>query len=37
VAPAAGWGVAEYLQLDWMDDKMNGWKKLHDHNVLDYM
>ncbi len=20
-----GWGVTEYLQLDWMDDGMDGW------------
>jgi hypothetical protein len=20
-----GWGIIEYLQLDWMDDGMNGW------------
>jgi hypothetical protein len=25
-AAARGWGVTEYLQLDWMDDGTNGWK-----------
>jgi hypothetical protein len=30
-------GVTEYLQLDWMDDGTDGWKKLHDHDVLYYM
>jgi hypothetical protein len=33
VAITRGWGITEYLQLDWMD----GWKKLHDHDVLYYM
>jgi hypothetical protein len=23
---AGGWGVTEYLQLDWMDDGTDGWK-----------
>ncbi len=40
-AAGGGWGITEYLQLDWMDDEMNGWmdgwKKLHDHNVLYYV
>jgi hypothetical protein len=36
-AAAGGWGVTEYLQLDWMDDRTDGWKKLHDHDVLYYM
>jgi hypothetical protein len=36
-AAAGGWGVTEYLQLDWMDDGMDGWLKLHDHDVLYYM
>jgi hypothetical protein len=36
-AAAGGWGVTEYLQLDWTDDGMDGWKKLHDHDVLYYM
>ncbi len=22
---AGGWGVTKYLQLDWMDDGMDGW------------
>jgi hypothetical protein len=26
IAAAGGWGVTEYLQLDWMDDGMDGWK-----------
>jgi hypothetical protein len=26
-AAAEGWGVTEYLQLDWMDDGTDGWKK----------
>ncbi len=30
-------GVIEYLQLDWMDDGTDGWKKLHDNDVLYYM
>jgi hypothetical protein len=30
-------GVTEYLQLDWMDDRTDRWKKLHDHNILYYM
>jgi hypothetical protein len=34
VAAEGRWGVTEYLQLDWMDDGTNGWKKLHNHNVL---
>jgi hypothetical protein len=25
VAAGGGWGVTEYLQLDWMDDGTNGW------------
>jgi hypothetical protein len=25
-AAAGGWGVTEYLQLDWMDDGTDGWK-----------
>jgi hypothetical protein len=25
IAAAAGWGVTEYLQLDWMDDGTDGW------------
>ncbi len=25
VVAAGGWGVTEYLQLDWMDDGMDGW------------
>ncbi len=24
-AATGGWGVTEYLQLDWMDDETNGW------------
>jgi hypothetical protein len=24
-AVRGGWGGTEYLQLDWMDDKTNGW------------
>jgi hypothetical protein len=24
-ATGGGWGVIEYLQLDWMDDKTDGW------------
>jgi hypothetical protein len=24
IAAAGGWGVTEYLQLDWMDDGMDG-------------
>jgi hypothetical protein len=36
-AAAGGWGVTEHLQLDWMDDGTDGWKKLHAHNVLYYM
>jgi hypothetical protein len=24
-AAAGGWGVTEYLQLDWMDDGTDGW------------
>ncbi len=36
-AAGGGWGVTEYLQLDWMGDGMDGWKKLHDHDVLYYM
>jgi hypothetical protein len=35
IAASGGWGVTEYLQLDWMDEGMDGWKKLHD--VLYYM
>ncbi len=27
IAPAGGWGVTEYLQLDWMDDETDGWMK----------
>jgi hypothetical protein len=23
--------------MDWMDDGMDGWKKLHNHDVLYYM
>jgi hypothetical protein len=26
-AAAGGWGVTEYLQLDWMDDGTDGWKE----------
>jgi hypothetical protein len=26
IAAAIGWGVTEYLQLDWMDDGTDGWK-----------
>jgi hypothetical protein len=37
IAAAGGWGVTEYLQLDWMDDGTDGWKKLHDHDILYYM
>jgi hypothetical protein len=37
IAAAGGWGVTEYLQMDWIDDGTDGWKKLHDHNVLYYM
>jgi hypothetical protein len=37
IAAAGGWGVTEYLQLDWMDDRTDGWKKLHDHDILYYM
>jgi hypothetical protein len=25
IVAAGGWGVTEYLQLDWMDDRTNGW------------
>jgi len=25
VAVRGGWGVTKYLQLDWMDDGMDGW------------
>ncbi len=25
IAAAGGWGVTEYLQLDWMDDRTDGW------------
>jgi hypothetical protein len=25
IAAAGGWGVTKYLQLDLMDDEMNGW------------
>jgi hypothetical protein len=25
IAAAGGWGVTEYLELDWMDDGTNGW------------
>jgi hypothetical protein len=28
-AAAGGRAVTEYLQLDWMDDGTDGWKKLH--------
>jgi hypothetical protein len=28
------WGITEYFHLDWMDDGMDGWKKLHDRDVL---
>jgi hypothetical protein len=37
IAAAGGWGVTEYLQMDGIDDGTDGWKKLHDHNVLYYM
>jgi hypothetical protein len=33
-AARGGWGVTKYFQLDWMDDGTNGWKKLHDDDVL---
>jgi hypothetical protein len=26
-AASGGWGVTEYLQLDWMDDGKDGWMK----------
>jgi hypothetical protein len=25
IATARGWGVTEYLQLDWMNDGTDGW------------
>jgi hypothetical protein len=25
VATTWGWGITKYLQLDWMDDRMDGW------------
>jgi len=25
IAGGGGWGVIEYLQLDWMDDETDGW------------
>jgi hypothetical protein len=25
IAAAGGWGVTEYLQLDWIDDGTDGW------------
>jgi hypothetical protein len=25
IVAGGGWGVTKYLQLDWMDDEMNGW------------
>jgi hypothetical protein len=31
VVAGGGWGIIEYLQLD---DETDGWKKLHDHDVL---
>jgi hypothetical protein len=24
-ATRGGWGITKYLQLDWMDDGMDGW------------
>jgi hypothetical protein len=25
IAAVGGWGVTEYHQLDWMDDRTDGW------------
>jgi hypothetical protein len=38
-AAAGGWGVTEYLQLDWMDDRTDGWMESFttSFNILDYL
>jgi hypothetical protein len=36
---AGGWGVTEYLQLDWMDDGTDGWMESFttSSNILDIL
>jgi hypothetical protein len=36
-AATGGWGVTEYLQLDWMDDGTDGWMEKASRRPLLYV